>query len=166
MARKDHPLVREKDIPLARIAQEPLILREPGSGIRDATQRLFEKHGLRPHVRMELGSNEAIKHAIVGGLGISVLSLHTLALEGANGPVSLLDVEGFPIMRKWYMVHPKGKELSLVARAFLDFALKFEPQMRARLLEQWPELADDLNKTEKPAVKASRKKRSSRKKRA
>jgi hypothetical protein len=53
-----------------------------------------------------------------------------------------------------------------VARAFLDFALKFEPQMRARLLEQWPELADDLNKTEKPAVKASRKKRSSRKKRA
>jgi DNA-binding transcriptional LysR family regulator len=165
MARKDHPLVREKNIPLARIAEEPLILREPGSGIRDATQRLFEEHGLRPHVRMELGSNEAIKHAIVGGLGISVLSLHTLALEGANGPVSLLDVEGFPIMRKWYMVHPKGKELSLVARAFLDFALKFEPQMRARLLEQWPELADDLNET-KSATRSPRKKKSVKKKKA
>ncbi|MEJ2321872.1 MAG: LysR substrate-binding domain-containing protein, partial [Gammaproteobacteria bacterium] len=153
MARHDHPLAREKDIPLSRIAEEPLILREPGSGIRDATQRLFEQHGLRPHVRMELGSNEAIKHAIVGGLGISVLSLHTLALEGANGPVCLLDVEGFPIMRQWYMVHLKGKELSLVARAFLEFALEFEPQMRARMLDQWPELADDFNRTE-PAAKA------------
>jgi hypothetical protein len=63
------------------------------------------------------------------------------------------------------MVHPKGKELSLVAKAFLDFALKFEPQMRARLLDQWPELADDLNKT-KPAAKAARKKKSTRKKKA
>ncbi len=68
-------------------------------------------------------------------------------------------------MRQWFLVHPKGKELSLVARAFLDFALKFEPQMRARLLDQWPELADDLNMT-KPAAGAPRKKRSPKKKRA
>jgi DNA-binding transcriptional LysR family regulator len=71
--------------------------------------------------------NEAIKHAIVGGLGLSVLSLHTLTLEGANGPVAILDVEGFPIMRQWYLVYPKGKELSLVAQVFLDYALDISP---------------------------------------
>ena len=144
MAPRDHELVGQKNIPLQRVAEEPLILREPGSGIRDATLRLFEKHGLRPQVRMELGSNEAIKHAIVGGLGISVLSLHTLALEGPDGPVALLDVEGFPIMRQWYIAHPKGKELSLVAQEFLDFAFKIEPRMRARLREQWPSLGKHL----------------------
>ncbi|MEO5344251.1 MAG: LysR substrate-binding domain-containing protein [Gammaproteobacteria bacterium SHHR-1] len=144
MARRDHPLAQEKQIPLARLADEPLILREPGSGIRDATLRLFEQHGLRPKVRMELGSNEAIKHAIVGGLGISVMSLHTLALEGPEGPVALLDVQGFPIVRQWYMVYPKGRPLSLVAQAFLDFSLEIEPQLRQRMQRQWPELAEHL----------------------
>jgi len=144
MAPRDHPLVGQKNIPLQRIAEEPFILREPGSGIRDATLRLFEQQGLRPNVRMELGSNEAIKHAIVGGLGISVLSLHTLALEGPDGPVALLDVEGFPIMRQWYVVYPKGKELSLVAQEFLDFAFQIEPRMRSRMQEQWPSLAQHL----------------------
>jgi len=144
MAPRNHPLVGQKNIPLSRIAEEPLILREPGSGIRDATLRLFEQHGLRPKVRMELGSNEAIKHGIVGGLGLSVLSLHTLALEGPDGPVALLDVEGFPIMRQWYLVHPKGKQLSLVAQAFLDFALDVEPRMRERMQSNWPSMADGL----------------------
>ena len=144
MAKRDHPLMGQKNISLARLAEEPLILREPGSGIRDAMLRVFEQHGLRPTVRMELGSNEAIKHAIVGGLGVSVLSLHTLALEGPSGPVGILDVEGFPIMRQWFMVHPKGKELSLVAKAFLEFSMEMEPQMRARMQEQWPDLADVL----------------------
>jgi len=141
MAPRDHPLVGQKKIPLTRIAEEPLILREPGSGTRDATLRILEDAGCRAQVRMELGSNEAIKHAIVGGLGLSVLSLHTLSLEGPDGPVALLDVEGFPIMRQWYLVYPKGKELSLVARAFLDFALDFEPHMRARMQEMWPNLS-------------------------
>ena len=144
MAPRNHPLVGEKNIPLERIAQEPFILREPGSGIRDATQRIFEEHNLRPKVRMELGSNEAIKHAIVGGLGLSVLSLHTLTLEGTNGPVALLDVEGFPIMRQWYLVYPKGKELSLVSKAFLEFAIEHEPRMRERMESMWPGLRDLL----------------------
>ena len=115
MAPRNHPLVGKKNIKLSQIIDEPFILREPGSGIRDATLRMFDEFGRRPHVRMELGSNEAIKHAIVGGLGLSVLSLHTLALEGTDGPVAILDVEGMPIMRQWYLVHPKGKELTLVA---------------------------------------------------
>lgn len=149
MAPKDHPLVKEKNIPLSRIAEEPFILREPGSGIRDTILKFFEKHGLKPRVRMELGSNEAIKHGIVGGLGLSVLSLHTLALEGSNGPVAILDVEGFPIQRQWYLVYPKGKELSLVAKAFLDYALSIESRVREQLESQWPGIS--IKPDEEPA---------------
>ncbi|MDJ0862009.1 MAG: LysR family transcriptional regulator [Gammaproteobacteria bacterium] len=140
MAPRNHPLVGKANIPLERLAEEPFILREPGSGIRDATLRLFEAAGLRLNVRMELGSNEAIKHAIVGGLGISVLSLHTLTLERKDGPVAILDVKGFPILRYWYLVYPKGKELSLVARTFLDFAAEHGPRLRERLEAMWPAL--------------------------
>ncbi len=142
MARHDHPLVSQKKIPLSRILEEPFLLREPGSGVRDTILKIFEDKGLTPKVRMELGSNEAIKHAIVGGLGLSVLSLHTLTLEGTKGPVAVLDVEGFPIQRKWYLVYPKGKELSLVAKAFLDFALKSELHLREKLEAMWPSLSE------------------------
>lgn len=145
MAPRDHPLVGQTNIPLSRIAEEPMILREPGSGVRDVMLRLFDQQNLNPKVRMELGSSEAIKHAIVAGLGLSVLSLHALALEGPDGPVALLDVEGFPIMRKWFIVHPKDKQLSLVARAFLEFAHGIEPQIRARLLDQWPDMRESLD---------------------
>jgi len=159
MAPRDHPLVGQKNISLARIAEEPFILREPGSGIRDATLKLFEKSKLRPKVRMELGSNEAIKHGIVGGLGLSVLSLHTLTLEGPDGPVALLDVEGFPIMRQWYIVYPRGKELSPVAQAFLDFSLGLSVKMRERILQAWPDLADHLRVAETKKSSKSRKKK-------
>ncbi len=138
MAPSDHPLAGKKNISLERISQEPFIMRETGSGIRDATMRLFESKGLTPNVRMELGSNEAIKYSIVGGLGISVLSLHTLTLDSSDGPVTLLDVEDFPIMRSWNIVHPRGKELSLAAQAFLDFAIKREPDIRERMKKAWP----------------------------
>lgn len=148
IAPKDHPLMGQKDIPLARIAEEPLILREPGSGIRDATLTLLKQEGLEANVRMELGSNEAIKHAVVGGLGVSVLSLQTLALEGPEGPVGILDVQGFPIMRQWFLVHPKGKELSLVAQSFLEFALDYEPTMRESMGKGWPQLAEHIARAE------------------
>ena len=151
-APRNHPLARAKKVTLEQIAEEPLILREPGSGIRDATLAIFNAAGIRPNVRMELGSNEAIKHAVVGGLGLSVLSLHTLTLEGPDGPVAILDIDGFPIMRQWYLVHPKGKELSLVAKAFLEFALEFEPQLRLRMEETWP----TMKKFMKTAKKAGR----------
>lgn len=145
MAPRNHPLVGKKNISMEEIAKEPFIIREPGSGIRDATLRAFDDKGLRPKVRMELGSNEAIKHAVVGGLGLSVLSLHTLALEGADGPVAILDVKGFPILRNWYIVYPKGKELSLVAQAFLDFAVDCEPKIRERMQDMWPALKNIFN---------------------
>jgi DNA-binding transcriptional LysR family regulator len=149
MAPRNHPLVGKKNISLEEIAKEPFIIREPGSGIRDATFRAFDAKGLRPNVRMELGSNEAIKHAIAGGLGLSVLSLHTLSLEGADGPVAILDVKGFPIMRNWYIVYPKGKELSLVAQTFLNFAIEYEPVVREHMQKMWPKLKNVLGQKKK-----------------
>lgn len=120
LARHDHPLAQCRSIPLARVAEEAFILREKGSGTRLATERHFAEQGFKLKVRMELGSNEAIKQAIAGGLGISVLSLHTLVLEGAGGLLQPLDVAGFPLRRKWYVAYPKGKHLSAVAEAFLE----------------------------------------------
>jgi DNA-binding transcriptional LysR family regulator len=73
---------------------------------------------------MELGSNEALKQAVIGGLGISVLSRHTLSSEANGGALTLLDVQGFPIKRHWYVVYPEGKQLSIVAQAFKDYLLQ------------------------------------------
>jgi DNA-binding transcriptional LysR family regulator len=160
MAPRDHPLVGKKNISLSELVEYPFIMREPGSGIRDATLRLFAAAGLQPRVRMELGSNEAIKHAIVGGLGLAVLSLHTVALEGPDGPVAILDVEQFPIQRQWYIVFPKGKELSLVARTFLEFVIASEARIRERIVSTWPQLMQQPQTRKKAA---SRKKTTARK---
>lgn len=133
VARTDHPLIGESGISMERLATERFILREPGSGIRDSIVKRFTERGLRPNVRMELGSNEAIKHAIIAGLGISALSLHTLTLDGGAGRLAMLDVEGFPIQRTWYLVHPKGRDLSTIAKTFLSFAADCEREIRSSL---------------------------------
>ncbi len=142
VAAKDHPLARRRRLPLAEVAREPLILREPGSGTRHATVRAFADAGLTPTVRMELGSNEAIKHAAIAGLGLAVLSLHSLTVEGADGPLCALDVEGFPIRRQWWLVHSRDRELSPAAGALLAFAQKYEPVIRA----QMDRLLDDFDR--------------------
>ncbi|MCL1472863.1 LysR family transcriptional regulator [Argonema antarcticum] len=123
LAPSNHPLAFQKNIPLERLTGEPFIMREPGSGTRQAVQKLFEIHGISVKVKLELGSNEAIKQAIAGGLGISVLSRHTMALEGTTSHLTILDVENFPIERYWYVAHPSGKQLSVVARTFFDYLL-------------------------------------------
>lgn len=160
LAPRDHPLVGKKNIKLEELAEEPFIIREPGSGIRDATFKKFASKGLKPNVRMELGNTEAIKHAIFGGLGISIMSLHTLALEGVDGPLAVLDVEGFPILRNWYLVHLRDKELSLVAKTFLEFAIEYEPIIQQRVEAMWPALKDLI----KDASLADSKVKSSKKK--
>ena len=123
LAWRTHPLANEKAIPLKRLAEEPFIMREPGSGTRKAVQQLFDEQNLKLKVKLDLGSNEAIKQAIAGGLGISVLSLHTLTLEGPKSQLTILDVEGFPIQRSWYVVFPAGKQLSVVTQTFFDYLL-------------------------------------------
>jgi DNA-binding transcriptional LysR family regulator len=113
-------------------------MREPGSGTRLATERFFAEHGLSVKVRMELGSNEAIKQAVAGGLGVAVLSAHTLALEKISDELVVLDVEGFPIRRQWYAVYARDKQLSVVARTFLDFLLHESPKISLSYMQCIP----------------------------
>ena len=128
LAPKNHPLAKEKNIPIQRLSEEAFIMREPGSGTRKAVQKLFDEHNVKVKVKLELGSNEAIKQAIAGGLGISVLSRHTLIPY--KGDIAILDVEYFPIQRNWYVVHPSGKQLSIVASTYCEYLLDAVKQLR------------------------------------
>ncbi len=122
LAPHNHPLAKEKNISIQRLAEEPFIMREPGSGTRRAVQQLLDENGVRVNVKLELGSNEAIKQAIAGGLGISVLSRHTLVPYA--GELVILDVQHFPIKRNWYLVYPNGKQLSIIARTYCEYLLQ------------------------------------------
>ena len=121
VAPRNHPLAGQKNIPIQRLIDEPFIMREPGSGTRRAVESLFEQESVTVRVRLELGSNEAIKQAIAGGLGISVLSHHTMTPESSNSDLTVLDVQGFPIERQWYVVHLGSKQMSVVAATFLEY---------------------------------------------
>ena len=124
VARHDHPLAQQKNVSIKQLRGEAFIMREPGSGTRQAVQQLLEKHKVKVQVRLELGSNEAIKHAIAGGLGISVLSKHTLVLESLSKELTILDIQHFPIKRRWYVVYLGGKHLSVVAQTFLEYLIE------------------------------------------
>jgi LysR family transcriptional regulator, low CO2-responsive transcriptional regulator len=119
LAPAGHPLCDETRIKPARLEREPFILREPGSGTRQATERYFAEHKIRPATRMTLGSDETIKQAVAAGLGLAVLSRHVVTLDTAAGPLRELDVPGFPLRRQWYVVHLREKKVSPLARAFL-----------------------------------------------
>ncbi len=133
VAPHDHPLASEKNIPVQRIAEEPFIMREPGSGTRMAVERFFAENRATINVEMEIGSNEAIKQVIAGGLGVSILSRYALALEGIKGPITILDVEGFPLQLHWYVLYPSGKQLSVVARTFLEYLLNDGKRLAAQV---------------------------------
>lgn len=128
VARADHPLAGERNIPLKSLNNKPFIMREAGSGTRVAVQQLFEKYRISVKVRLELGSNEAIKQAIAGGLGISVLSKHALLSEVSSGELTLLDLQHFPIKRRWYVTYLAGKQLSPIAETFLQYLLEESPK--------------------------------------
>lgn len=115
----DHPLAGRQNIPLDALADQPFIMREAGSGTRLNTEAYFRRHGVNLTTRMTLGSNEAVKQAVAAGLGVAVLSQHTLSLDEASGAVAVLDVEGFPLLRQWSAVFPKGRKVSPAAAAFL-----------------------------------------------
>lgn len=121
VARPDHPLARQKNIPLRTLAEQRLIGREPGSGTRKVVEELFAKAGLKASPYMELAGADEIKHGVMAGLGLAVLSLHSLRLELAAKKLVVLDVDKFPLRRRWYAVHRKGKRLSLAAQTFLDY---------------------------------------------
>jgi DNA-binding transcriptional LysR family regulator len=129
IAPPNHPLASERHISLARLAQETFIVRELGSGTRSAMERFFSQHNLTLSTGMEMSTNESIKQAVQAGMGLGVVSIHTLTLELETKRLVVLDVESFPILRHWYVVHRKGKRLSAVAQAFKEFLLEEAAQV-------------------------------------
>lgn len=121
VASPNHPLANKRKISLKQLTEERFLVRESGSGNRKVVEELFEKEGLSINPYMELGSAEAIKQGVMAGLGISALSLHNLRLEIAAGQVVVLKVEGFPLRRRWNVVHRKDKNLSPAATSFVEF---------------------------------------------
>ena len=123
IAPPNHPLAGKQNIPLTQLQAETFVVREPGSGTFIAMERFFTEHGVTLTTGMEMTSNEAIKQAVEAGLGLGIVSIHTLELELETGRLITLDVDVFPILRHWYVVHRKGKRLSPVASAFKEFVM-------------------------------------------
>ncbi len=125
-----HLLAGKKNIPLEKLLEEPLIGREPGSGTRSSLDRFFTEHGYSFQPAMEMNKNEAIKHAVEAGLGLGVVSLHTVKAELASGQLCVLDFQDFPLKRQWYLVQREGKRLSPAASAFAQLVLQEADQLQ------------------------------------
>jgi LysR family transcriptional regulator, low CO2-responsive transcriptional regulator len=123
IAAPEHTLARARQIPLIELAKEAFIVREPGSGTRGAMERLFAAHRIEINPTLQMSSNETIKQAVMAGMGISFLSLHTIGLELEAGRLVVLDVEGLPVLRRWYLTHRQGKRLSPTAQAFKQYVM-------------------------------------------
>lgn len=121
IAPRSHPLASRKRIALESLAGEPFVMREPGSGTRLACEAHFAAAGFAPRVRLELGSNEAIRQAVEGELGLGIVSLHALAGVAPGERPAVLPVSGFPIRSSWSILYPRGKRLSPIASVFLDY---------------------------------------------
>jgi DNA-binding transcriptional LysR family regulator len=134
VASKDHPLAGLSGIAVEDLAGETLIVREAGSGTRSAMEEFFAERSLKLPIGMEMASNEAIKQAVVAGLGISFISQHTLGLELTAGRLCILRVEGTPVLRQWHIVRHKNKHLTPALAAFWDFVLDFAPLYLRKLV--------------------------------
>ena len=119
-----HPLAQARRFDLQELRNETFLMREPGSGTRLVMEAMFKQHLFRPARLLLMGSNETVKQAVMAGMGISLLSLHTLALELRCGEVCLLDVIGTPVVRTWHVVHMQAKQLTPASRAFRQFLLE------------------------------------------
>ena len=118
IAASSHPLAGCRNIELTDLAQLRFILREPGSGTRMTIDAYFKALGFKANLRLELGSNEAIKEAVAADLGIAVISSHALHGKAAEHGVAVLDVAGFPVESSWHVVRQKRKQLSPIAAVF------------------------------------------------
>ena len=128
VASSEHALVRHGQVPLSRLAEEVFLLREVGSGTRAAVEELFEVVGVPLKVGMVLGHIEAIKQAVAAGLGVSVLSELAVKREVRYGTLAILDVEQFPIQRRWYISHLSERPLNTNAAEFIRFLREYRLQ--------------------------------------
>ena len=138
IATPGHPLAGRRRIPLAKLASAPFLIRERGSGTRNAMERLFAAHHFRPTETLEMSSNETIKQAVMAGMGISFLSLHTVGLEMAARRLIVLSVTGTPVTREWFVIHRSTRRLSPVAAAFKAFLVERGAAMIERVLGEAP----------------------------
>jgi DNA-binding transcriptional LysR family regulator len=120
----DHAFTRLERVPARALQDEPFIVREPGSGTRAALDEYLQAYHLTMRVAMQMSSNEAIKQAVMAGMGVALLSLHTLGLELDHGLIAVPEVEGLPVMRRWHVVNNQAKTLSPAAEAFRYFMLE------------------------------------------
>lgn len=123
VAAPDHPLAFKKNIPVSRLAREPFVVRETGSDTWNSMVEGFGRHLGDLNIAMKIKSTETIKQAVIAGMGVSFLSAHTISRELQTGSLTVLDVQGFPLMLNWYVVHRKAKRLPPVAQAFRDFLI-------------------------------------------
>jgi len=131
----DHPFARMELVPAAALADEGFIVREPGSGTRAALDEYMQAHQLKPRVVMQMSSNEAIKQAVMAGMGVALLSLHTIGLELNHKLIAAPDTEGLPLMRRWHVVTTPAKTLSPAAEAFRYFVLEHGEAFLAGLFQ-------------------------------
>ena len=125
IAPPDHPLAHKARISKTELANQNFIVREEGSGTRSIFDNFFAGLAMRSYkVRFEIGSNETIKQAVMAGLGISLISAHTIEAEVASGRMVVLKMEGLPIMRKWFAMHRADRVLSPAGRAMWTFMVK------------------------------------------
>ncbi len=123
IAAPSHPLAKLKKIKFAQLAEQTFLSREQGSGTRSAMERVFAQHHIQPRISMEMETNEAIKQAVQAGMGLGILSLHSIELELETKRLVVLNVEHFPLLRHWFVVHRSNKRLSSAALAFKEFLL-------------------------------------------
>lgn len=124
IAAPDHPLAAETLISIEQLEQYEMMIREPGSGTRTVMEGFFEDHRFRPLSTIEMSNNETIKQAVMAGLGLSFVSLHTIGLELSHGVLKILPVNDTPVMRVWNVVNLNNRTLSLAAEAFRYFVLE------------------------------------------
>jgi DNA-binding transcriptional LysR family regulator len=120
----DHAFTRMEEVPAAALAEESFIVREPGSGTRAALDEYMHAHHLTVRVAMQMSSNEAIKQAVMVGMGVALLSQHTVGLELEHRLIAMPNVEGLPVMRRWHVVNNLAKTLSPAAESFRYFVLE------------------------------------------
>ena len=120
----DHPFARAEKVSARALMNEGFIVREPGSGTRAALDEYMQAQHMTPRVVMQMSSNEAIKQAVMAGMGISLLSLHTLGLELQHHLIAIPETEGLPVIRRWHVVKAQAKTLSPAAEAFRYFVLE------------------------------------------
>ncbi len=121
VASNDHPIHQQGPLSVQQFLDSGLLLREPGSGSRLALELFCQQHHLSLKSAMELGSNDAVKHSVLAGLGVAVLPKHSILSELKLEQLKVIPLEGFPLRRSWCVVYPKGKHPTPAMRAFLHY---------------------------------------------